>query len=80
VTDFEADDELYASLAGDTKIDVLATALSADYSKKDEPMAWTLRYGDGRVFVLALGHDAKARENPSFQKLLVQGCAWAATK
>ena len=80
VGEFETDDELYASLAGDAPIDVLATAYSADYSKKDEPMAWTLRYGEGRVFVLALGHDARARENPSFQKLLVQGCAWAASR
>ncbi len=78
VNDFEADDELYARLAGDTPIEVLATANSADFSKKDEPMAWTLKYGEGRVHVNVLGHDARARENPAFKQLLVQGCAWAA--
>ncbi|MBI4600500.1 MAG: ThuA domain-containing protein [Planctomycetes bacterium] len=80
VEDFEIDDELYARLAGDAAIEVLATAHSADYSKRDEPMAWTLRYGEGRVFVTVLGHDARARENAGFQRLLVQGCAWAAGK
>lgn len=78
LSDFETDDELYARLAGNTPIEVLATAHSADFSKRDEPMAWTLRYGEGRVHVNVLGHDARARENPSFKKLLVQGCAWAA--
>jgi type 1 glutamine amidotransferase len=80
ISDFEADDELYARLAGDTPIEVLADAHSADFSKQDEPMAWTLRYGEGRVFVNALGHDAKARENPAFQQLLAQGVAWAAKR
>lgn len=78
IDDFEADDELYARLAGDAPIDVLATAFSADYSKRDEPMAWTLRYGEGRVFVTVLGHDVRARETSSFKRLLVQGSAWAA--
>ena len=78
VQDFDADDELYAQLAGDAPIEVLATAHSADFSKRDEPMAWTLRYGEGRVFVTVLGHDVPARENEGFRKLLVQGCEWAA--
>ena len=77
--DFEADDELYARLVGDAPIETLATAYSADYSQKDEPMAWTLHYAEGRVFVTVLGHDARARENLSFKKLLTQGSEWAAT-
>jgi hypothetical protein len=78
LADFEADDELYARLAGDAPIESLAMAYSADYSQKDEPMAWTLRYGEGRVFATVLGHDARARENPAFKKLLAQGSEWAA--
>ena len=78
IEDFEADDELYAKLVGDTPIHVLAKAHSADYSNADEPMAWTLDRGRGRVFVTVLGHDAKARENPAFGKLLAQGAQWAA--
>jgi type 1 glutamine amidotransferase len=75
--DFETTDELYARLAGDAPIEVLASAQS-DWSGNEEPMAWTVRCGQGRVFVTVLGHDVPARENPGFKKLLARGCAWAA--
>jgi type 1 glutamine amidotransferase len=76
--DFEADDELYARLSGDAPIDVLVSAQS-DWSGAEEPLAWTLRYGKGRVFVTVLGHDVKARESQAFRKLLARGTAWAAS-
>lgn len=76
--DFEADDELYAKLQGDTAINVLVEA-DSDWSKKTEPLAFTLEYGEGRVFHEAFGHDRKAIMNPSVQKLIVRGCQWAAT-
>lgn len=76
--DFEADDELYAKLEGDGPIHVLAEA-DSDWSKKTEPLAFTLSYGQGRVFHEAFGHDAKALKNPSVQKLIQRGCEWAAT-
>lgn len=41
-------------------------------------MAWTLRYGKGRVFILPLGHDVRARENEGFKELLARGCRWSA--
>jgi uncharacterized protein len=76
--DFEADDELYAKLLGDVPINVLVEA-DSDWSKKTEPLAFTLDYGKGRVFHEAFGHDAKAIRNPSVQKLIQRGCEWAAT-
>ena len=76
-TDFEADDELYAKLVGDAPIHVLIEADSA-WSKKTEPLAWTLEYGKGRVFCLELGHDVKACRNPNFVRLFQRGTAWAA--
>jgi type 1 glutamine amidotransferase len=79
IEDFEADDELYARLSGNAPIDVLVSAHS-DWSGAVEPLAWTLRYGEGRVFVTVLGHDVKARESTAFRKLLARGCAWAAAK
>jgi type 1 glutamine amidotransferase len=78
LSDFDADDELYAKLQGDAPIHVLATA-NSDWSKKTEPLVFTLTYGSGRVFHEAFGHDAKALKNPSVQKIIQRGCEWAAT-
>jgi uncharacterized protein len=78
LADFEADDELYAKLLGDVPINVLVEA-DSDWSKKTEPLAFTLEYGKGRVFHEAFGHDGKAIRNPSVQKLIQRGCEWAAT-
>lgn len=76
--DFEADDELYSKLQGDVAINVLVEA-DSDWSKKTEPLAFTLEYGKGRVFHEMFGHDVKAVRNPSVQKLIQRGCEWAAT-
>jgi uncharacterized protein len=78
LTDFDCDDELYAKLQGDVPIHVLVTA-DSDWSKQTEPLAFTLPFGGGRVFHEAFGHDAKALSNPSVQKIIQRGCAWAAT-
>ncbi len=77
MSDFEADDELYAKLEGKARIHVLAEADSA-WSGKTEPIAWTLDYGKGRVFSIMLGHDATACRSASFIKLLQLGTEWAA--
>jgi type 1 glutamine amidotransferase len=76
--DFEADDELYAKLDSDAPITVLVEA-DSDWSKKTEPLAFTLNYGQGRVFHETFGHDGKALQNPSVQKLIQRGTQWAAT-
>jgi type 1 glutamine amidotransferase len=78
VTSFEADDELYAKLEGDGPIEVLMQA-DSDWSKKIEPLAFTLSYGQGRVFHHTFGHDGKATREPMVAKLIVNGAQWAAT-
>jgi len=78
LADFEADDELYAKLLGDTPIHVLVTA-DSDWSKRTEPLAFTLEYGQGRMFHETFGHDGKAIRNPAVQKLIQRGTEWAAT-
>jgi type 1 glutamine amidotransferase len=75
---FEADDELYAKLLGDAPIHVLVEA-DSDWSKRTEPLAFTVQYGQGRVFHETFGHDGKAIRNPSVQKLIQRGTEWAAT-
>lgn len=77
VQDFDQDDELYSKLQGDAPIHVLVQA-DSDWSKKTEPLAFTLDYGQGRVFHHTFGHDPKAIENPPVKTLIVQGTAWAA--
>jgi type 1 glutamine amidotransferase len=74
---FEADDELYAKLQGDTPIKVLITA-NSDWSKQTEPLAFVLDYGQGRVFHHAFGHDGKALKSPEVQTLILRGVEWAA--
>jgi uncharacterized protein len=80
LADFDADDELYAKLQGEEpKIHVLVTA-DSDFSKKTEPLAFTVDYGKGRVYHHAFGHDVKAIQEPqAVATLFVRGAEWAAT-
>lgn len=77
LANFEADDELYAKLQGDTPIHVLMTA-DSDWSKQTEPLAFVLNYGQGRVFHHTFGHDGKAINNPAVQQVINRGTEWAA--
>ena len=79
MTDFEADDELYAKLSGNAEIHVLATADSVDFSKKTEPLVFVKKYGKGNVVHNLLGHDVKGRDYPEYAKLIVRGAEFAAT-
>jgi uncharacterized protein len=89
----EVSDELYANLKWQPEgaYHILATAWDdhALYQGKarqpipgpgkDEPMLWTVNYGQGRVFVTALGHDAAAMQTAGFIATLTRGSEWAAT-
>lgn len=75
---FEIDDELYANLEGERPIQALVKAHSG-FSQKDEALVWTVERDKGRVLCISLGHDARARRNPSFAALLKRGAEWAAT-
>ena len=75
-------DELWHRTALQTNIEILATACSAPEwqgTGKDEPNAFTTKFGQGRCFNLLLGHDVKAMDAAGFQKLLRRGTEWAAT-
>jgi type 1 glutamine amidotransferase len=41
------------------------------------PLGWTRKYGDGNVFVLLLGHDARSFQTPAFQQIVLNGVDWA---
>lgn len=86
-------DELYANLKWQPEgtYHVLATAWDDHklYQGKarqptpgdglDQPMMWTLKYGQGNVFATVLGHDAAAVQTPLFVATFTRGAEWAAT-
>ena len=78
LSNFETDDELYAKLQGTGDIHVLVQA-DSDWSKKTEPLVFTLPYGKGRVVQNAFGHDRKALMTPNVQTIITRGVEWAAT-
>lgn len=52
----------------------LETQLPPD---RDFPIAWTKRYGKGRVFVSTMGHHAEAFDDPEVVQMFSEGIKWA---
>jgi type 1 glutamine amidotransferase len=75
LVEFMVRDEQYI-LDFDPRVEVLASAL---HKGRALPVAWTKPWGQGRVFYLALGHDAPACQHAMFRLLLQRGAAWAGT-
>lgn len=76
-----ANDELYHKLELLPGADVVADALSPKEiggTGNREPLAWTNRYGQGRVFFTTLGHDAMAFYQPGMMNTMARGVEWAA--
>jgi uncharacterized protein len=40
------------------------------------PLAWTRKYGRGKVFYTALGHEQAVWQDPRYQELLLNGIKW----
>lgn len=79
--DFKITDELWHRMVVNGDIHVLAEAFSArdqGGTHRNEPVAFTTRFGNGRCFNLVLGHAVRAMRNAGFQTLLVRGVRWAA--
>jgi uncharacterized protein len=76
-------DELYNSLRGPAKnLTVLATAWSDPANSgtgENEPMLMDIRFGKGRIFHTALGHDPESMRSVGFIVTLRRGTEWAAT-
>lgn len=80
-------DELYGNLRGPAKnIHVLATAFSTKETKgtgKEEPVLFTITYGNGRIFHTVLGHTgaefSESVQDVGFQVTFSRGVEWAAT-
>ena len=79
---FRVSDELYHSHQMSPGAHILATAFddpSNGGTGKDEPMIWTVNYGQGRTMYMALGHDVAALQESGFVNTLLRGTEWAAT-
>ena len=84
-----AKDELYDRMRGPGNIrDILYTAYSdkeTNGSGREEPLIFTVDYGNARIFHTMLGHagatteDNIAKQCTGFQVLLLRGAEWAAT-
>jgi hypothetical protein len=74
VADFEVTTEQYY-LHIDPAIHVLATTR---FGATVMPVAWTTRYGAGRVFYCALGHTPAILRQSPVARLVKQGLLWAA--
>lgn len=78
-----AKDELYHGQRGPAQdMHILLTAFSAKDkggTGAHEPLAWTIPYGKGRVFINLLGHDQTSVVHPGCAALLIRGAEWAAT-
>lgn len=76
-------DELYDRLRGPAKnMEVLATAFSdksTGGTGEDEPILWTVTYGEGKIFHTVLGDNLRPMMNVGFQVTLLRGTEWAAT-
>jgi len=74
VTPFTTWDETYVhdKLAKD--IHVLTERVDGEHH---EPYTWVKKYGKGKVFYTAYGHDERTWKNPGFLKLLQNGVLWA---
>lgn len=80
--EFTVNDELYHRLTLKPGVQVVARAFSAKElsgTGSDEPMAWKMGFGKGRVFHTPLGHDTSAMYSEGFVTLLARATEWAAT-
>lgn len=76
-------DELYSNSLMFEDCQILATAwCDPDKPKgtgKHEPVIWVSKYGEGRVYNNALGHDVPAMDDENFRELMRRGVEWTAT-
>lgn len=78
---FEANDELYHRFTLAPTVEIIASAFSdakQGGTGQNQPLAWTHRFGQGRVFFTTLGHDATALFPDSVQQFFARSIAWTA--
>jgi putative membrane-bound dehydrogenase-like protein len=74
VNAFTTWDETYVHDKIAKDIHVVTERVEGDHH---EPYTWVKKYGKGKVFYTAYGHDERTWKNPDFLKLLENGILWA---
>jgi type 1 glutamine amidotransferase len=77
ISDFQIIDETYGNMEVLPSVHPL---LATDEPSSCPLIAWTNNYRKARVTTLLLGHDEKAWQNLSFQKILTQAILWTAKR
>lgn len=75
ISEFETWDETYVHHLHNEDREVLMERVEGDHV---EPWTWTRRYGKGRVFYTAYGHDERTWSHPGFQALMEKAVLWLA--
>jgi len=84
ISDFVTNDELYIQLGWKSGNEVFLTAELEEgthvfagrpmlMAGGTYPMAWTRKYGNGKVFKTTLGHNGLSFQNEQFQRLVLNG-------
>ena len=71
---FKTWDETYVHDLHTPDKTVLMERVAGDHR---EPWTWVKKYGRGRVFYTAYGHDERTWDNPGFHDLMERGIRWA---
>lgn len=79
LTDFEVTDELYY-LKHDPGTSQHLMSAYDNTKGETHVMAFHHKYGEGRIFYFALGHDMAVLENPSFQEVVRRGVLWVGNR
>ncbi len=76
---FRSWDETYIHTLENPDREILEYRRQGDQApgKDREPYTWVRRFGDGRVFYTAWGHDERTWGNPGFVNLVERGIRWA---
>lgn len=75
---FEIQDETYRH--NYHKNAIMRSLIRMNRGDERQSMGWVRQYGNGRMFYTSLGHGRAAWTNPHFQRLVVRGIYWAASR
>jgi putative membrane-bound dehydrogenase-like protein len=76
---FRSWDETYIHTLENNDREILEYRVEGDQAagRQREPYTWVRRYGEGKVFYTAWGHDQRTWGNPGFLNLVERGIRWA---